>query len=171
LTYLRGKSLVVYQSRKGKKTKTFDALEWIAAICSHVPKRGEQMVRYYGYYSNVCRGRRKKEDQDETVPHIIEDSITSTARRKSWARLIQKIYEVDPLICPKCAGSMKIIAFIEQAEVIKKILQHVGLWEQKRNPLPRAGPQQGQICIDYTESQAVYTDDDCDPDYPFEAYL
>ena len=105
------------------------------------------------------------------VPHIIENSITSPARRKSWARLIQKIYEVDPLICPKCAGSMKIIAFIEQAEVIKKILQHVGLWETKRNPLSRAGPPPGQIYIDYAESQVVYSGDDCDPDYPFEAYL
>ena len=29
-----------------------------------------------------------------------------------WARLIQKIYEVDPLVCPKCQGQMKIIFFI-----------------------------------------------------------
>jgi len=85
------------------------------------------MVSYYGYYSNVCRGKRKKEDPDKNVPYIIEDSITSPARRKSWAHLIQKIYEVDPLICPKCAGPMKITAFIEQAKIIKKTLQHVGL--------------------------------------------
>ena len=26
-----------------------EALEWLAAMCSHVPNRGEQMVRYYGY--------------------------------------------------------------------------------------------------------------------------
>ena len=25
-------------------------------MCSHIPDRGEQMVRYYGYYSNVSRG-------------------------------------------------------------------------------------------------------------------
>jgi len=29
--------------------KVFDALEWLAAMCSHIPNRGEQMVRYYGY--------------------------------------------------------------------------------------------------------------------------
>ncbi|MFZ3106465.1 MAG: hypothetical protein WA105_03700 [Candidatus Hydromicrobium sp.] len=43
---------------------------------------------------------------------------------KSWARLIKKIYEVDPLICPKCGGLMKIIAFIEYYKVIKKILDY-----------------------------------------------
>ena len=28
-------------------------MEWLAATCSHIPNRGEQMLRYYGYYSNV----------------------------------------------------------------------------------------------------------------------
>ena len=35
------------------------ALEWLAAMCSHIPNKGEQMVRYYGYYSNVSRGKKK----------------------------------------------------------------------------------------------------------------
>ncbi len=88
-------------------------MEWIAAMCSHVPNCGEQMVRYYGFYSNVCRGKRKKESADEDIAHIIEGSTLSPAQRKYWARLIQKVYEVDPLCCPKCRGAMKNIAFIE----------------------------------------------------------
>ncbi|MGD0279678.1 MAG: hypothetical protein ABSC11_10270 [Smithella sp.] len=39
--------------------------------------------------------------------------------RKSWERLIQKIYEVDPLVCPKCQGVMRIINFIEDQQVIR----------------------------------------------------
>jgi len=42
--------------------------------------------------------------------------------RRNWARLIQKIYEVDPLICSRCQGSMRVIAFIEDEDVIKKCL-------------------------------------------------
>ncbi len=127
MTYLRDESKVLYQSKDAKQSKTFDALEWLAAMCSHVPNRGEQMVRYYGYYSNVSRGKRKKEEQDIIIPCIIEEDGISPEKRKAWARLIQKIYEVDPLTCPKCQSSMKIIAFIEQEEVVKKILKHVGL--------------------------------------------
>lgn len=41
-------------------------------MCSHVPNKGEQMVRYYGYYSNVARGKRKKQDQDDLIPSILE---------------------------------------------------------------------------------------------------
>lgn len=172
MTYIREHSAVVYQSKNGETTKTFDALEWLAAMCSHVPNRGEQMVRYYGYYSNVSRGKRKKENSDHSIPHIIEGGTLSTAQRKSWARLIQKIYEVDPLTCPKCRGSMKIIAFIEQTEVIQKILKHVGLWDaQKRPPPSRAGPSSQKLQTDYSENQIVYGDCYSDPDYPFEAYL
>jgi len=70
MTYLRDESKVVYQSKNGKETKDFAVLEWLAAVCSYVPNRGEQMVRYYGYYSNVCRGRRQKEKADDTIPNI-----------------------------------------------------------------------------------------------------
>ena len=41
-------------------------------------------------------------------------------RRKSWAALIKLIYEVDPLLCPKCKQPMTIIAFIREGVVIDK---------------------------------------------------
>jgi hypothetical protein len=49
------------------KKKMFDVLEWLVRHggCSHVPNKREQMVRYYGYYSNVSPKKRKQENQDE----------------------------------------------------------------------------------------------------------
>ena len=80
------------------------ALQWLAAMCSHVPNKGEQMVRYYGYYSNVARGKRKKADDDDKIPCILQPKLTDGAFRKNWAPfisasggLIQKIYKIDPL--------------------------------------------------------------------------
>ena len=63
-----------------------------------------------------------------------------------WAALIKRVYEVDPLLCPKCGGSMKIVAFIEkrdQADVIERILKHCGLWDRpaSRAPSDRRQPQ------------------------------
>ncbi len=77
------------------------------------------MVRYYGYYSNVSRGKRKKENSDELIPSILEPDGSTKEYRKNWARLIQKIYETDPLCCPKCSGKMKILSFIEDPEVTR----------------------------------------------------
>ena len=53
--------------------------------------------------------------------------------------LIKRVYEVDPLVCAKCGGTMKVVAFIEppQADVIEKILRHCGLWCASS---PRAPP-------------------------------
>ena len=48
MTYIPDESKVVYRSKDGKSEKTFDALEGMAAMCSHVRNKGEQMVRYYG---------------------------------------------------------------------------------------------------------------------------
>jgi hypothetical protein len=46
MSYVQEEGIVVYQSKDGKERKAFDALEWLAAMCSHVPGKGEQMVRY-----------------------------------------------------------------------------------------------------------------------------
>lgn len=45
--------------------KRFDALDWVAAIFS---QRG---IDSNGF-SNVCRGKGKKEDQEELIPCILE---------------------------------------------------------------------------------------------------
>jgi hypothetical protein len=107
MTYIPEESKVIYRSKGDKNEKDFEALDWIAAMASHVPNKGEQMVRYYGYYSNVSRGKRKKRDQDGLIPNILEPNESPEQYRKNWARLIQKIYEVDPLKCPRCSGKIE----------------------------------------------------------------
>ena len=44
-----------------KNFAIFPVLDWIATLTTHIPNGGEQPVRYYGYYSNVSRGKRIKE--------------------------------------------------------------------------------------------------------------
>lgn len=141
MRYAEEEGIVVYRSKGDKEQKAFDALEWLAAMCSHVPGKGEQMVRYYGYYSNVCRGKRRKENQDKWIPCILEPDESSKESRKNWARLVRKIYAVDPLVCPKCTGQMRIISFIEDQQIVKKILAHLGLYLVRSKPLPRAPPR------------------------------
>ncbi len=45
MQYLADEGTVVYSAKGGKDRKVFDAPEWLAAMCSQVPNRGEQMVR------------------------------------------------------------------------------------------------------------------------------
>lgn len=46
---LDGRAKVIYRSKDGRTSKTFEALDWLAQLVTHIPNKGEQMVRYYGY--------------------------------------------------------------------------------------------------------------------------
>ena len=61
---------------------------------------------------------------DDQVPASIDSDMSLKDLRQNWSRLIQKIYHVDSLLCPKLSGSMRIISFIENEEIIEKILKH-----------------------------------------------
>ena len=130
----------------------FPVLDWIAEITTHIPNKREQLVRYYGVYSNVSRGKRKKEEHKKDVigkPEFVEvpPPLVSKELKKRWSYFIRKVYETDPLVCPKCSGEMHIISYIDQGAVIKKILQHLGLWEESHAP-PDRGPPEREITFD-----------------------
>ena len=80
---------------------------WLAALTAHIPNAGEHLVRYYGWYSNVTRGKRRKaqgeeasriEDFSELAPSEAKRACLRRARPRR-ARLIKQVYEVDPLFC------------------------------------------------------------------------
>ncbi|MGD9826049.1 hypothetical protein [Desulfobacter sp.] len=88
---------------------------------------------------------RKKANTDDPIPTVIPNEMSSKEFRRDWARLIQKIYEVDPLTCPKCQGSMRIISLIEELDIIERILRHLGLWD-----IPNHDPPQPAISRFYS---------------------
>jgi hypothetical protein len=47
--------------------------------------------------------------------------------RVPWAELLRKVFSLDVLSCPQCGGRMELMAFIADAKVAKKVLDHVGL--------------------------------------------
>ena len=69
---------------------------------------------------------------------------------------------------------MRILAFIEGEEFIKKIPKHLELWDQKARPPLKANPlpMAQEYHIDYTDSQDLLSDNwlYVDPQYPEEAY-
>jgi hypothetical protein len=52
---LDGQAKVIYRSKDGRTLKTFEALDWLAQLVTHIPNKGEQMVRYYG----LCKALHK----------------------------------------------------------------------------------------------------------------
>jgi hypothetical protein len=91
MSYVEGDGIAVYRSKDGAEQKALDTLEWPAAMCSHFADKGEQMVRYYGHYNNVSRGKRNKQNQDGLLACILEADVSKKRSQKNWARRIRKI--------------------------------------------------------------------------------
>lgn len=124
----------------GKNKRNFEVspvMDFIAAITQYIPDQSFQLVRYYGWYSNRMRGDRKSKSRRRRrkvrPARLRSSTFGNTGRQKIplllWRACIKKIWEVDPLSCPRCQGVMRIISFIVQAEVIRKILVHLDQWE------------------------------------------
>jgi len=107
--------------RTGQRDLELDVLEMIRRLCAQIPAPRQHLVRYYGWYSHRARGARR-----ERVSEVVEQSPASSGRSRSWARLLRKIFEVDPLLCPQCGVEMQIVSVIEDAPVIDRILGHLG---------------------------------------------
>ena len=54
-------------------------------------------------------GKAEHADEDRRVVGGKEDELSSFAmgRSRSWARMLRRIYEADPLVCP-CGGELEI---------------------------------------------------------------
>jgi hypothetical protein len=77
--------------------------------------------------TRTARGERAKAlkpQQPAKTPSAAEAPVSEFATRvqAAWARLIRKVYEADPLKCPKCKGPMRVIALIDDPHVVRRIL-------------------------------------------------
>ena len=57
-----------------------------------------------------------------------------------WAMLLARIYEVFPLVCPRCGGEVEIISFITEAPTVRAILTHIGEPAEAPPLSPSRGP-------------------------------
>jgi len=71
-------------------------------------------------------------------------SVPSTYRL-DWAALLKRVFGVDVLKCSRCQGQMRVIACIEEHDVAKKILEHLGL---RAEPLPTLQAQAPPVALE-----------------------
>ena len=90
---------------------------------------------------------------EEAAP---EDGDASCAQRSragayQWAELMRRTFGVDVLACPRCGGRLRLVALIDQASVIQRILRHLGLPTDVPEPRPARPPPRA---VDPIEDQS-----------------
>lgn len=96
MTYIPGQNSsdgiakIVYEGKTSGVKETFTALDFLARLVTHIPAKGEQMVRYYGYYSNKSRGMRKKNDDACSGTVIVESDVKGKDSTRTGCALYRK---------------------------------------------------------------------------------
>ena len=141
LAFLEREAKVIYRyGQNGVEQETMDYLEFIARVTSHIPDKGQVTVRYYGLYANAHRGKVRKAGVSPFVLRMAEEDLKPVPS-KGWAAMIRKVYEVDPMLCSKCGGLMKVVAFITDYQAVDRIIDHLKLRFIAERPPPECAFQ------------------------------
>jgi hypothetical protein len=125
----------------------FQSLELVEKLAALVPPPRIHMIRYHGVLAPRARFRREvvgvrnlKRDRDKEAEFDSDDCAHPPRRWTPWAKLMQRVFAVDVLECPRCGGKMKILATIHPPEATVAILESLGL--APRAPPPAASSLQ-----------------------------
>lgn len=126
--------------RDGTTHVVFQPLELVEKLAAIVPPPRVHMIRYHGVLAPRagCRreivgaGNAKRKNRDE-IDDSESDCAHTPRRWMPWAKLMQRVFAIDVLECPRCGGKMKILATIHPPEATTAILESLGL-------SPRAPP-------------------------------
>jgi hypothetical protein len=147
---------VRYQLKTPYRDRTthviFEPLDFIARLAALVPKPRINLTRFHGifapnskYRARVTPAKRGRGGRHATTADPEERTPAERRAAMTWAQRLKRVFGIDIETCPACGGAMRIMACIEDPDVIEKILTHLDAktaeLEAPRRPLCRAPPQ------------------------------
>ena len=137
LSYFPGKNMVIYRAEpKNGLTVAlrFEPVEFLRRWGLLIPPARKNLLRYYGalgpnsplralLVAEASRGAAKARlrKKAEEVKEVVDRSV------RSWAACLNRVFEVDPLVCPRCASTMVPVAVIMNDRELVRLLAHLGL--------------------------------------------
>lgn len=126
---------VVYALKKpysdGTSHIVMSPLELLEKITAIIPRPRVHLTRFHGVLAPHYKYRHLvvPAKKAASLPISNENNKNDLVKKKrvTWARLLKRVFDVDVEACGVCGGKVKIIAAIKEVEVIRKILDHIGL--------------------------------------------
>ena len=131
---------IVYQLKTpyddGTTHLVLTPMEFIGRLAALVPRPRVNLTRFHGVFSPNSKLR------ERVVPAKSGQDASSKPKScgLTWAQRLKRVFDIDIETCDKCGGKLKVIACIEDPEVIEKILHHLGLDESPHEPASRSPP-------------------------------
>ncbi len=118
-------------SHDGRLFITLDPFDFLERISNFIPYPRRHRRHFYGIFAPNFPLRKQvaanSQKRIENKTKAMQEETEKTKKvSQNWAKLIAKIYEVDPLICSSCGNKIKIIAFVTHAAQIRLILCGIG---------------------------------------------
>ena len=118
----------------------FGPLEQLERLAVLIPRPRLNLILYYGalapraaWRTHVVTcdawldGTPSPASEIDVPPAPPADASRGSGRGQLWAELMRRSFALDVLACPRCGGRLRLIALIEEASVIERILRHLGL--------------------------------------------
>lgn len=114
----------------GQTSTNIEPLDFLEKISKFIPYPRRHRRRYHGVFApnsplrQKVAANAKKRPLSSIPPHQQEAATKTEKVSLNWAKLIARIYEVNPLIC-QCGKEIKITAFVTHSAEIRRILGKV----------------------------------------------
>ena len=117
--------------KNGTTHVIFEPLDFIARLAALVPKPRFHLTRFHGVFAPNSKHRAavtsEGKEKQPSLPATTEPIADGEDRRgkMSWAMRLKRVFNIDITVCRHCQGPVRIIACIEDRQVINKILAHI----------------------------------------------
>jgi len=131
--------------RDGTTQVAFEPVDFVARLAALVPKPRVNLTRYHGVLApnHRWRGLVTPARRGKGAKPVSNAEVRSTAERHAamtWAQRLKRVFNIDIVVCARCGGSIRVIACIEDQDVIERILAHLRDKEQNTPALPHLAP-------------------------------
>ena len=131
--------------RDGTTHIALEPLDFIARLAALVPPPRVHLTRYHGVFAAHAAlraaitpgGRGTGARKRSAAP----ERLASKDIRMNWARRLKRVFGIEIEQCVRCGGRLKVIASIEEPELIERILTHRREWGEEGTPMASLGPR------------------------------
>jgi hypothetical protein len=140
----------------------FDPLELLERLAVLTPRPRVNLILYYGVLAPRAPWRAALVPATSPTVAVSDGDLSAQADRETqragpsrgsyqWAELMRRTFGLDVLACARCGGRLRLVALIDHASVVQRILRRLGLPTELPEPQPARAPPRP---LDTTDDQS-----------------